>query len=233
MELVGEKHSSIESTQKLLKEKLKQNPNLESFYFVLADVQTSGRGRADHTWDSVAGNLHVSILLKDAPVDCLTWIPLWVSVCVHQTLIELEVDSAAIQLKWPNDIWVNHAKKAGGILCEKVGSSLIVGIGLNLIQAPHPDSAVIPFSKKINRDHFLTLLVLKLKQPLFVPAVRTYYERFALFAKNEKVNWREDSTGRQFSGEIVGLGEYGELLVKSEEKVISLYSETVNSVRSI
>jgi BirA family biotin operon repressor/biotin-[acetyl-CoA-carboxylase] ligase len=40
-----------------------------------------------------------------------------------------------VELKWPNDLRVDRAK-LGGILCEKVGERLIVGVGLNWTAAP-------------------------------------------------------------------------------------------------
>lgn len=46
---------------------------------------------------------------------------------------------AAMMLKWPNDLLVGDAKLAG-ILLERSGNVVVVGIGANLIAAPHlPD----------------------------------------------------------------------------------------------
>jgi BirA family biotin operon repressor/biotin-[acetyl-CoA-carboxylase] ligase len=44
-------------------------------------------------------------------------------------------------LKWPNDVLVSGAKMAG-ILLERSGDAVVVGIGVNLAQAPEvPDRA--------------------------------------------------------------------------------------------
>jgi len=43
--------------------------------------------------------------------------------------------NAPLFLKWPNDILANDAKLAG-ILLERVGQAVIVGVGVNLVVAP-------------------------------------------------------------------------------------------------
>src|SRR3546814_5575273 len=40
-----------------------------------------------------------------------------------------------IQLKWPNDLLVAGAKCAG-ILLERTGDAVVVGVGVNLVSAP-------------------------------------------------------------------------------------------------
>jgi BirA family biotin operon repressor/biotin-[acetyl-CoA-carboxylase] ligase len=43
--------------------------------------------------------------------------------------------SAVISLKWPNDVLVNEGKIAG-ILIEQVDEAQIIGIGVNILEAP-------------------------------------------------------------------------------------------------
>lgn len=61
------------------------------------------------------------------------------------------------QLKWPNDLLVGGAKCAG-ILMERTGNSVVIGIGVNLIAAPElPDRPTATLADKvvaIDRDHF-------------------------------------------------------------------------------
>ena len=61
------------------------------------------------------------------------------------------------QLKWPNDLLVDGAKCAG-ILMERTGNSVVIGIGVNLVVAPElPDRPTATLAAKgvtLDRDHF-------------------------------------------------------------------------------
>ena len=54
------------------------------------------------------------------------------SICVGRT-----PSSCQVRLKWPNDVLVNGHKLAG-ILCERQGDMVIVGIGINVGQTEFP-----------------------------------------------------------------------------------------------
>jgi BirA family biotin operon repressor/biotin-[acetyl-CoA-carboxylase] ligase len=61
------------------------------------------------------------------------------------------------QLKWPNDLLIGGAKCAG-ILMERTGNSVVIGVGVNLVAAPIlPDRATATLADKgaaIDRDYF-------------------------------------------------------------------------------
>ncbi len=61
------------------------------------------------------------------------------------------------QLKWPNDLLVDGAKCAG-ILMERTGNSVVIGIGVNLVAAPElpdrPTATLAGNGATIDRDHF-------------------------------------------------------------------------------
>ena len=98
------------------------------------DLQTSGRGRLDRTWESPAGSgVIVSVLLRpDVPAGRWVWLPLLVGLAVDATVREYGVESG---LKWPNDVLVD-GRKLAGILLERVdtptGPAAIIGVGLNV-----------------------------------------------------------------------------------------------------
>ena len=114
----------------------------------VADEQTAGRGRSDHSWHSPAGDgLYVSVLLRPrmALVDAL-WLSL-ASALAAQAAIAT-VTSLAPDIRWPNDILVG-SRKCGGILVETsaVASQpdapmmlryAIVGVGVNVNQQSFP-----------------------------------------------------------------------------------------------
>lgn len=99
---------------------------------LVAEHQTHGRGRQGRAWHSTAGaSLTFSISL---PLEVADWSGL--SLVVGTAIAEaLDPDGRRLQLKWPNDLWLDQ-RKLGGILIETVpaGSSrmAIIGVGLNV-----------------------------------------------------------------------------------------------------
>lgn len=108
----------------------------------VADFQTAGRGRLDHKWLSPPGaNLMMSAVLSVAGLSCeaVSTFPLVVGLAVVRAvrgLLPAEV-ARTILLKWPNDVLVG-GRKVAGILCERDGERVIVGIGVNVKQREFP-----------------------------------------------------------------------------------------------
>lgn len=109
--------------------------------WIVADVQTAGRGRSGRSWASEAGNLHASLLFSLAlPQPMAYQLALVAGVAVFDALESaLHPAPAGLRLKWPNDILIEDAK-TGGILIESsmAGGLLVavIGIGLNVATAP-------------------------------------------------------------------------------------------------
>lgn len=111
--------------------------------FVAAE-QTAGRGRLDHKWHSRPGeNLLMSVVLDVAgisPVEVSTF-PLLAGLAVIKTINHLSPTptlNSNYLLKWPNDIYIS-SRKVCGILCERHGDRIVVGIGLNVRQCEFPE----------------------------------------------------------------------------------------------
>lgn len=112
---------------------------------VWARVQTAGRGRQGRQWQSPAGNLYCSILLRPgmAPGEAAQF-SFVTALALGAAVSGLLPAGADLRYKWPNDLLVG-GRKAAGILLEASGVSggkvdwLVVGAGLNL--AHHPDIA--------------------------------------------------------------------------------------------
>lgn len=105
-----------------------------------ARAQTAGRGRRGHKWDSTAGNLLLSIVLRPR-VDPAKYSGL-AAVSGLAVLEALEVQGLAneIGLKWPNDL-VARGRKLGGILVEAARDNegmpfAVCGIGVNVNYVP-------------------------------------------------------------------------------------------------
>ncbi|HEX2011936.1 MAG TPA: biotin--[acetyl-CoA-carboxylase] ligase [Roseateles sp.] len=111
---------------------------------LVAEHQTHGRGRMGRSWFATPGaSLTFSLSLPMAPGD---WSGL--SLVVGCALADaLEPPGAAaprLQLKWPNDIWLD-GRKLGGVLIETVPAGeqrmVVVGVGLNVLASPQSSPA--------------------------------------------------------------------------------------------
>lgn len=109
---------------------------------VVAERQTAGRGRQGRRWESPAGNLYASLLLRPArSMANVASLSLVVALVLAETVETLAAGYLRPQVKWPNDVLADGAKLAG-ILLEGSASSqglcqwLIVGIGANVCWSP-------------------------------------------------------------------------------------------------
>jgi BirA family transcriptional regulator, biotin operon repressor / biotin---[acetyl-CoA-carboxylase] ligase len=103
---------------------------------VHADEQTAGRGRLAHTWFSPQGNLYISVLLRTGlPAARGSELSFVAALAVADAVEVLLPRQIRAMLKWPNDVLINGAK-ISGILVEQADDATIIGIGLNVLQAP-------------------------------------------------------------------------------------------------
>ena len=100
---------------------------------LVAEAQTSGRGRMGRRWISAPRRaLTFSVLLRPAvPAGLVGWAPLLAGVAVASALERTAGVDA--RLKWPNDVLVDGAKIAG-ILAERWGNAVVIGTGINVLQ---------------------------------------------------------------------------------------------------
>jgi len=84
-------------------------------------------------------------------------------------VVRIFAPTVALQLKWPNDLLVAGAKSSG-ILLERSGDTVVVGIGVNLASAPDlPDRPTFAFADAgvaIDRDRFAEALTIALTDAL-------------------------------------------------------------------
>lgn len=96
--------------------------------------QTAGRGRLGRAWVSPPGNLHASTIVRLRAADPS---PATLAMVASVALDEvLRAYGAEAWIKWPNDLFIGDAKLTG-ILLERAGDAVVVGMGVNL--AHHPD----------------------------------------------------------------------------------------------
>ncbi|WNC68991.1 bifunctional biotin--[acetyl-CoA-carboxylase] ligase/biotin operon repressor BirA [Thalassotalea nanhaiensis] len=153
-----EVHSIIDSTNSYLMRRLPNN--VTHGQTCVSEFQSAGRGRRGKEWISPFGShLYLSMYwYLEQGMSAAMGISLVVGIAVSDVLqqeYELEV-----QLKWPNDIYVN-GKKLAGILVELEGQSIgpgncVIGLGLNINMpkqsADQIDQPWTDLSTELNHD---------------------------------------------------------------------------------
>lgn len=100
-----------------------------------AERQSGGRGRLGRQWLSPKGNLYCSTLVRLGAQDPSAHFLAFVTGLAVLDAVQLILPGAGAQLKWPNDVHVNGAKLAG-ILLERRGDAVVIGMGVNVAIAP-------------------------------------------------------------------------------------------------
>jgi BirA family biotin operon repressor/biotin-[acetyl-CoA-carboxylase] ligase len=127
-------HQTIGSTNDEVRRLLQEGA--DHGLVVHADEQTAGRGRLAHTWFSPPGNLYMSVLLRTGqPGARCAELSFVAALAVADTVETLLPRHMLATLKWPNDVLVKGSK-ISGILLEQVDDATILGIGLNVLEAP-------------------------------------------------------------------------------------------------
>lgn len=102
---------------------------------VTADCQTAGKGRLGRTFSSPAGKgIYLSYLMRpDTDMELISTITCYAAVAVSNAIHS--VCNITPSIKWVNDLQIN-GKKVCGILTEMTGNAVIIGIGINVNNAP-------------------------------------------------------------------------------------------------
>lgn len=150
------------STQADLAARLSAGERQAEGEWLVADRQSAGKGRQGRTWFDGAGNFMGSTVVwptaGDPPPSTLALV---VGLALLEAVAPLVPPPALPQLKWPNDVLIGAAKLCG-VLLERVGEAVIVGIGVNLAAAPRLEGretiALASFGPAPDRDLFAASL---------------------------------------------------------------------------
>ena len=209
-------------------------------FVMTADEQTAGRGRQSNTWWTGPGSLALSMLL-DAKQHGLkpqtsAQLSLAIGYAAMQALRRITEETLAqvgttalpnIEIRWPNDVYVND-RKITGILIEMPNMHhTIIGIGVNTnntaVDAPEDicDRIITlndVLSRKIDQDRFIYLLCREIMEilnefPLQIPQLIEKIEA-NLYQTGKMVNISCEN--EQISGKCQGLNPDGSLRVLAE-----------------
>ncbi|MFE1192191.1 biotin--[acetyl-CoA-carboxylase] ligase [Streptomyces olivaceoviridis] len=205
---------------------------------LVAEEQTSGRGRLDRRWTAPPrSGLFFSVLLKptEVPVARWGWLPLLTGVAVATGLSRAAgVDTA---LKWPNDLLVTvggEERKAGGILAERAGDDgVVIGVGINVtlradeLPVPQAGSLALAGAPVTDRDPLLRAVLRSLEgwygrwraaggDPSVSGLQETYTAGCATLGRVVRAELPGD---RSVVGEAVALDGDGRLIIATENGV--------------
>lgn len=197
---------------------------------VLAARQTHARGSRGRTWQTLPGNLALSVLLR--PRNLANQAGQWalLAAIALAEAVEAAAPGTVLRVKWPNDVLLGGAK-AGGILIDTALNAvgrldwLVLGFGANLAAAPDlpQPAAAVPGAPDPHRvaanllarlDHWDRIRLLD----GFAPIRRAWMDRGPAPGSNMRVRWGNKDLG----GTFAGLGEDGALLLQSGGRVRAL-----------
>ena len=210
------------STNDLMRKLAKQRGIVEGSV-VWTDFQEKGRGRQGNTWISEAEkNLLFTVFLRprDVPIKNQFRISMLASLALKEVLEKWV--KGKIEIKWPNDIYVND-RKVGGILLESSSrdsniEEVFVGIGLNVNQShfslPTATSMNIETSQNFDRSQILEEILLNIEKYYDdLPHNRQLESIYvdSLRWKNEEHTYR---IGKEMKkGTIIGISTYGRIKI--------------------
>jgi len=163
---------------------------------VIAEKQLQGRGRMQRQWQSEAGGLYFSIVLRpDLPPRTCPVVNLAVALDLVESLANC--CGIAARVKWPNDVLVDGRKIAGILSQMEVEADQVtflnIGIGINLNNRPEVAekpavSAIQLTGRAVHRAGFLA------------DFLDRFEERMAAFSPEETIAaWKSQTItlGRQ------------------------------------
>lgn len=187
---------------------------------VMAEAQSSGRGRYKRQWISHHGNLYVSFIYKIEERDPkLSYV---VAVAIAETLISLGVEPA---IKWPNDILIDN-KKVSGTLTEYSGNYVVIGIGINIKSNPtvqNYKTTKLENYVKVEKSDVLKKLMNNLdkwRKKDFID-VRSRWLDLAI-GLNDKVKFRGEIV------DLIGINENGALILRKNTNYFLTYGDEIS-----
>ncbi|NCT40822.1 MAG: biotin--[acetyl-CoA-carboxylase] ligase [Alphaproteobacteria bacterium] len=170
LDWVIETHDEVQSTQDIVMD-MARSGQVEG-YVVQAHVQSGGRGRHGRKWDSLPGNLFLSVLLRPpCQARDIGQLALIAGLALVEAIKNLSCGDLdeVLSLKWPNDVLINGDKCAGLLLETELAQDgsmhwAVVGVGVNVSAAPEGlGVALNDYTKEgikadILRDRFLEIM---------------------------------------------------------------------------
>ena len=237
----------IDSTNNEAQRILDNNNNFP--LWIIANEQTSGRGRKNRYWVSQKGNFMGTFILEhEIEKQYIPHLSFVTSLALKKTIDGFNSGMTDIFLKWPNDIIINDSKCAG-ILIESLRSNndkeyLAIGIGVNLVKFPLNSSFKASSLKKefnfdVDRDEFLNELNINLLENIKrwekgknFSQILEDWKKFA-YKINENISMLLP-TGKKLDGIFSDLNDQGGLILSHNgEKSVFYAAEIIEELKIV
>jgi BirA family biotin operon repressor/biotin-[acetyl-CoA-carboxylase] ligase len=244
MDFKVEWYERLDSTNACMRDRFTRDLTFPNGLIIAAHEQTHGRGRQERRWSSSPNtNLCFSLFIEtDAPLIEVTSLTMAAALGIVETLASMGIRAVP---KWPNDVLVGN-KKICGILSERVEhpktkrAGIIVGIGLNVNMSTEEASGIDRPATSVLIESGEARDLTRTLEALF-PLLEYWIGQWKLGGfSNLRPVWTEKAgpIGKPLSvhdgdlkksGTLVGFGDNGELLLKTNRGIETIWSGDVSS----
>ena len=197
---------------------------------VLADTQTSGRGRTGRRWVTQPGTaLAFSLVLHPTLAERAQmglFSPLAALALVETLHTHYGLQTA--QIKWPNDVLIQRRKTAGILVeaawVDQIAQAVIIGVGVNVASSAVPPADQVRFPATSleeqlgftpDRETLLAQVLTALfhwRPQLTEAAFRQAWQHHLAF-RGEQIRLQEEGE-QDLLGELLGINEQGNLRLR-------------------
>jgi len=195
---------------------------------VLAEHQTTGRGRRGSHWQAESGSGLLFSMIVRPPFERKHWSRLALASGLAVTLAIRETTKLPALVKWPNDVLIAN-KKCCGILVETGENFAVIGVGLNVYGSPQNCRATSldkeAGGKLISREAMLAHVLQQIDEITSQcgNAYNTVHQRLtklcALTGKQVSLN----AEGKQLTGRVQRIDEEGKLVIEIDGQLRSFH----------
>ncbi len=223
-------------------------------FVVSADEQRGGRGRGEHGWVSMPGNVHATFVVKAGdllPESDSCWLPLLAGAALHAVLSGFSAEG--LFLKWPNDVETKQGEKLAGLLCEsftvhgngREEQSVLIGMGVNVAAAPRVEGRQtaclrafapkpLPGCETLLDQIFRRLLhdAAQVKKEGIAYLQKYWEAHFSLLGR--QVMFHDFSSGEVMQAQVSGLTQEGALrLLCADGALMVKHGGEIRHIRSV
>ena len=201
---------------------------------VTAQTQTQGRGRRGRNWISPLGNLFFSLGLE-FELNKLSDLVLISSLSLRNT-IQFFVPQEDVKLKWPNDILLNDCKVSGMLIERADDTYWIVGMGVNLKEAPnvsrliYPATCLAKYHADVSRISFIKVFLKNFEQILnqwHAHGIEPIISAWLAHAKSLNETISVHLENKEIVGIFRGVDNHGSLLLETAGEICNIYAGDV------
>jgi len=199
---------------------------------VIADEQTSGRGRLDRKWFTPAETALAFSLILCPTADEKPHLSRTVGLAALAVAESLRARGLPAQIKWPNDVLIS-GKKTAGILIESVWSGddvdcMAIGMGVNVLRGAVPPAEMLQFPAtslenelgypldRVDVLYDILAALIELRSQMTSDEFMIRWEALLAF-RDEQVQVDMGNNVQPLAGQIIGLESDGSLRLRNAD----------------